>query len=250
MAAIGIAIADSPLTSPILAPSLGGATPLLRIPDPAAISRSLQPDATAPFRDWKNIRGPDRRAAALGRLLAACRAGQCVFLSHSTLSQFADGIASRFLAEYCRGFVVKDGLIGLPEYSVDCAPFGSVVRLSRQRLVSLIWVVHCLRVFLQKSREALGNVDAVFVHDNLPFNRPTELIAVRAFLNALDPGRVHFITDRSQFSFAPADNLAAATNDFITGKDATIQQWVWAGGRPGNFYMTADEDDGKFTRFI
>jgi hypothetical protein len=250
MAAIGVALEQSPFAVGLVAPSLDGISQVVRLPDPKVLAASLQPDATAPFRIWKNIRGEKRRANALERLLSACRAGRCVFLSHSTLSQFADNIAQRYLAQLCHGFVAKPGLIGYPEYLVTCTPFGGQVFLERQRLFSLVWIVHCLRVFLQKSREVHANAEALFIHDNLPFNREEDIAVVRKLLNALDPGRIHFMTERNQFEFAPADNLAAATNDFIAGRDPTIQKWIWKDGRPKNFYMTMDEDNGTFARYI
>ena len=249
MAAIGVALEQNPFQIGLVAPSLLGPTQILKLPDPKALSASLQPNATAPFRIWKSIRGEGRRAKALEHLLTSCQAGQCVFLSHSTMSQLVDNVADRYLAA-CSGLVRKAGLVGYPEYVIDCSPFGEQIFLTRQRLVSLTWIAHSLSIFLQKSREALGNVEALFIHDNLPFNRENDITSVRALLNALDPGRVHFMTERDQFEFAPVDNLAAATHDFIAHKDMTIQTWVWRHGRPTNFYMTMDRGDGTFTRFI
>ena len=250
MAAIGVLIRDSPFASGLVAPTLHGAVPVIRIPDPDLLSKSLQGVTAAPFRIWKKVRGQKRRRQALGRLLDACRSGACVFASHSTRSHLADQITDRYVAEYCYGIVRRVGLVGQPEYAVYCPQLGREIMLARQRLVSLAWIVHCQRVFLQKAREAVGNVEALFIHDNLPFDRDEEIAVVQTLLNALDPGRVHFMTERKSFQFAPSDNLAAASNDFITGKDWTIQQWVWKEGRPKSFYMTMDEEDGSFKRYI
>jgi len=249
-AAIGVGLEQNPFAVPLVAPSLLGSAQLVRLPDPKMVSAALRPDDPAPFRIWKNIKGKERREKALNRLLASGHAGKCLFLSHSTLSQFVDGVADMYLTNSCRGFVRKHGLIGYPEYVINCSPFAGEIFVTRQRLISLTWLVHCLRIFFQKSSESFGNVEALFIHDNLPFNREDDITIVRALLNALAPGRIHFMTERDQFEFAPADNLAVATNDFIAGKDPTIQKWVWKDGRPRNFYMTADEGNGTFTRYI
>lgn len=250
MAAIGVFLEQESIFSRLLSTGLEGATPLLRIPDPKRLSDSLHPSAKAPFRIWKNIRGGRRRSRAVTKLLEACRDGYCFFSSHSTLSQFTEGLTDNYIRETANAFVKKDLRIGHPEYSVNCAPFGPIVSVSRQRLVSLNWVAHCLRVFRQKYIESFGDLEVLFIHDNLPFDRPEDIAVVRVLLNALSPGRVHFMTERNEFEFAPADNLAAATHAFITGRDSTIQQWIWKNERPKNFYMTADEGNGAFTRYI
>lgn len=250
MAAVGLILEDDPFASGLSVSGIHGVGRLIRIPDPKRLAAALQPDARSAFRSWKNIRTPKRRRIALERLLSACRSGHCLFLSHSTLSHLAERVTDRYLSRYCSAIVQRSLLIGHPDYVMTLPSTGARFPITRQRLVSLTWIVHCLSIFLHKVREAFGNVNALFVHDNLPFNREEDIAIVQALLDAQDPGRIHFMTDRRQFEFAPTDNLAAATNDFITGRDSSIQTWIWKGGRPRNFYMTMDEENGSYARFI
>jgi hypothetical protein len=250
MAAIGTVLPESPFASGLVVPTLRGIATVVRIPDPQALASSLQSDAGVAFRSGKKTRGKERRRRAVDQLLSACDAGRYWFLSHSTLSHLVDGIADRYLNGYCTGFVRRQGLVGQPDYVVSCPPHGKQVFLSRQRMVSLTWVAHCLLLFHKKACEAAGNVEAMFVHDNLPFDRDEEAAVLGALLHREDPGRIHFMTEQNDFEFAPTDNLAALANDCIAGRDSAIQQWVLKGGRPRNFYMTMDEEDGSFTRFI
>lgn len=250
MAAVGMILEGNPFANGLLVPGVLGDKKLIRIPDPQKLAESLQPDTRAAFRSWKDIRTTKRKRKALWRLLAACQAGKCLFLSHSTLSHLAAGVATNYLGRFCSGFVRKSLLIGQPGYIVSLPSTGVEVYLNEQRMISLVWVVHSLSIFLHKARESFGNMDGLFVHDNLPFNNEEDIAIVQLLLNAQDPGRIHFMTERDQFEFAPSDNLAAATNGFISGTDHTIQTWIWKEGRPRNFYMTADEENGTFTRFI
>lgn len=250
MAGIATILEEDPFACGLLVPGLTGPKRVIRIPDPKGFASYLQPDAQIAFRSWKNIRTPKRKRKALDRLLKACSSGKCLFLSHSTVSDFAEGIAEKYLGTYCSAFVKKSIIIGHPEFVITIPPSEVPIFVNRQRIVSLTWIVHCLSVFLFKAREAYGNVDGLFVHDNLPFNREEDIAIVQALLNAQDPGRIHFLTEQRNFEFAPTDNLAATTNDFVTGRDSTIQSWVWKEGRPRNFYMTVDDGNGTFSRFI
>lgn len=250
MAGIATILDDNPFAPGLLVPGLTGPKQLIRIPDPNGLAKLLQPDAQIAFRSWKNIRTPKRKRKALDRLLKACSSGKCLFLSHSTLSNFAEGIAEKYLEVFCSSFVKKSILIGHPEFAITIPQSGLPLFVTRQRIVSLTWIAHCLSVFLFKAREAFGNLDGLFIHDNLPFNRDDDIAIVQALLNAQHPGRIHFLTEQRNFEFAPTDNLAATTNDFVSGKDSTIQSWVWKEGRPRNFYITVDEGNGTFSRFI
>jgi hypothetical protein len=249
MAAIGVRAEVDILVSPLTVATLTGSKRFIRIPDPAALTKALQQEARAPFVEWKKIR-PKRRGRAMERLLSAMPTAPCVFLSHNSRSDLIDQITDRYLSQFCSAIVRRPGLIGRPAYEVDCQPFGHTVFVSRQRLVSLAWVVHCFRVFIEKARHAIGDADGVFLHDNLPFNRAKDVAVVRALLNAYDPGRMHFLTERKSFSFAPPDNLAAMTHACIAGVDGTVQEWGLKGQLPRNFYMTMDEVDGSFVRYI
>lgn len=249
MAGIGLIVPNDPIADGILVSGTRGTVRWVAIPDPQRLAEALNPDGRAITRSWKNIRA-HRRPAAISELLAACQAGHCVFVSHSTLSHLVNGIATTYLNRFCKGFVYEPGLVGFPRYLVRLPPDGREVFVDEQRLLSLVWVVHCLSIFLQKSRESVGNIPALFVHDNLPFDRPEDVAMVEALLNAQDPGRIFFMTERDQLEFAPVDNLAAVAAAFVEGRDSTIQTWVWKKGRPRNFYMTVDEENGSFVRFI
>lgn len=249
MAAIGVVLTTDPFRESLEVPTLTGSKLLVRIPDPQTLARTLQRDARAPFVAWKKIRAK-RRGRAMARLLSAMPAAPCVFLSHNTRSDLVDRITDRYLSHFCSSIVQRPALVGRPEYEISCEPFGRDVFVSRARLVSLAWVVHSLRVFIEKGRQAIGNVPCIFLHDNLPLNREDDIAVVRTLLNAYDPGRVHFMTERKQFSFAPTDNLAAATNACMTGTDGTVLVWGMQNRLPRNFYMTMDREDGSFVRCV
>lgn len=240
---------NDPMASGLIVPNLNGPVNIVAIPDPVRLAETLNPEGRAITRSWKNIRA-DRKPAAVINLLAACRAGHCVFVSHSTLSHLAEGVALRYVDRFCRSFIGESRLIGHPKYVVRMLPSGKEIYLNEKRLVSLVWIAHCLSIFLHKAREAVGDIPGLFIHDNLPFNRDEDVEIIRALLHAQDPGRIFFMTERKQFEFAPADNLAAVAAAFIEGRDQTIQMWIWKEGRPRNFYMTCDDDNGTFTRYI
>lgn len=249
MAAIGVILPDDPLSNGLIIPSIDGAKQLIRIPNPENLEILLQPNARTAFRSWKKIRR-NRKPEALNNLLTACESGQCLFLSHSTQSNLAGQITDRFLEHFCQNLVHKSLLIGMPEYLFILPSNKREISLTRTRLISLVWIAHSYCIFFHKAREAFGEITGLFIHDNLPFDRDDDVAIIQELLKISSSGKIYFTTERNQFEFAPSDNLAAITNDFILGKNSAIQEWIWNNGRPRNFYMTADEGDGKFVRFI
>ena len=249
-AAVGTRLESSPFGSGLVVPLSGRVASVLTIPDPAAFERTLRVADREPFRDWKKIRGAERKGAALERLLKCCNEGKATFFSHSTLGAYAESIIEQFFGVRCAAFVSANDLAQQLGYVPNAIASLLPSVVTRRDLISLGWIARCCCILHKKASESLGNVELLVIHDNLPFDRASDVAVIQLLLGAIAPRRVNFMTSGNLFGFAPADNFAAAAHACITHTDATIDQWALTNGRPSNVYMTMDGPNGTFARYL
>lgn len=249
-AAVGVRLASDPFGAGLVVPVPGGVASVLTIPDPAALEESLRTGDGTPYRDWKKIRGAERRSAALDRLLRACSEGNATFFAHSTLGEYVPNIVDQFFGVSFAAAISGPALLRQLGYSSDALASIIPPTISRRNFVSLGWIARCCCILHEKSAESLGDVNVLVLHDNLPFNRESDVALIQVLLGAILPRKVKFTAGVPRTSFAPVDNLAAAANACITHTDGTIDQWVLVNGRPQNVYITMDEPNGTFVRYL
>jgi hypothetical protein len=184
------------------------------------------------------------------RLLEACSVGKASFFAHSTLAEHIGPIVEGFFGVRCAAALQLPDLLRQLGVAPAVGGAGLPSVVSRRDFISLGWLARCCCILHKKASEVLGDTELLVIHDNLPFNREGDTAVIQLLTSVVSSQRVRFMTAGTVIDFPPADNLAAAANACMNHTDGTIDQWVLRHGRPSNVYITMDEPNGTFVRYL